>query len=81
MYIQQSEKIMIERDIKRKFCVSSTEQRIHLFRLVCDVTGEDRDAVINEMSLRYIIDTLESDKTKFIYDDKSIHYIKKVFTE
>jgi len=53
---------MIVEDTKRRFCVTSTERRIELLQLVCDAVGEDRDELIREWSLKYIIETLESDK-------------------
>ena len=70
---------MIVEDTKRRFCVTSTERRIELLQLVCDAVGEDRDELIREWSLKYIIETLESDKTSFIYDERSIRHIQSIF--
>ena len=70
---------MIVEDTKRRFCVTSTERRIELLQLVCDAVGEDRDELIREWSLKYIIETLESDKTSFIYDEQTINEVRSVF--
>jgi len=70
---------MIVEDTKRRFCVTSTERRIELLQLVCDVVGEDRDELIREWSLKYIIETLESDKVSLIFDSKTINEVRSVF--
>jgi len=70
---------MIVEDTKRRFCVISTERRIELLQLVCDVVGEDRDELIREWSLKYIIETLESDKVSIIFDDQTINEVRSVF--
>ena len=70
---------MVEIDIKRKFCVSSSENRIELFQRVLDVTEDDRDTLIQSWVLRYIIETLQSDRTHHIYDDDLLLRIKNVF--
>ena len=67
-------------DKNRKFCVSSTERRIELLQAVCDVVGDERDAVINAWVLRYILETLKSDRIHHIYNDADFLRIKKVFT-
>jgi|LWDU01.1.fsa_nt_gi hypothetical protein len=66
-------------DVKRRFCVRSTEQRIQLLELVCEITREDRDDLINKWLSQYIIEVLESDQTENVYDDRSIQQVKKVF--
>jgi hypothetical protein len=73
------EKVIIT-DRNRKFCVSSTERRIELFQAVCDVTGDDRDSVINAQVYSYILETLKSDRIHHIYNDADFLRIKKVFT-
>ena len=70
---------MILEDTKRRFCVSSTERRIELLQLVCDAVGEDRDELIREWSLKYIIETLESDKVSLIFDSKTINEVRSVY--
>jgi hypothetical protein len=70
---------MVEIDIKRKFCVSSSENRIELFQRVLEVTEDDRDTLIQSWVLRYILETLQSDRTHHIYDDDLLLRIKKVF--
>jgi len=67
---------MIVEDTKRRFCVISTERRIELLQLVCDAVGEDRDELIREWSLKYIIETLESDKVSLIFDSKTINEVR-----
>ncbi len=71
---------VIPTDKNRKFCVSSTERRIELLQAVCDVVGDERDAVINAWVLRYILETLKSDRIHHIYNDADFLRIKKVFT-
>ncbi len=66
-------------DVKRRFCVRSTEQRIQLLELVCEITREDRDDLINKWLSQYIIEVLESDQTENVYDDRSIQQVKRVF--
>ena len=70
---------MIVEDPKRRFCVSSTERRIELLQLVCDAMGEDRDELIREWSLKYIIETLESDKVSISFDDQTINEVRSVY--
>jgi len=66
-------------DVKRRFCVRSTEQRIQLLELVCEITREDRDDLINRWSAEYVIAVLESDQTENVYVDRSIQQVRKVF--
>ena len=66
-------------DVKRRFCVRSTEQRIQLLELVCEITRDDRDDLINKWLSQYIIEVLESDQTENVYDDRSIQQVKRVF--
>ncbi len=66
-------------DVKRRFCVRSTEQRIQLLELVCEITREDRDDLINKWLSQYIIEVLESDQTENVYDDRSIQQVKRLF--
>jgi len=66
-------------DVKRRFCVRSTEQRIQLLELVCEITREDRDDLINKWLSQYIIEVLKSDQTENVYDDRSIQQVKRVF--
>ena len=68
-------------DKNRKFCVSSTERRIELLQAVCDVTGDDRDTVINAQVYSYILETLKSDRIHHIYNDADFLRIKKVFCD
>ena len=66
-------------DVKRRFCVRSTEQRIQLLELVCEITREDRDDLINKWLSQYIIEVLKSDQTENVYDARSIQQVKRVF--